>query len=137
MRPIKFRAWDKKKSDWIYLLENTRYFLNMTSGNVFDDKWSEYLGADAEQFIGLEDRNGTEIYEGDIVLMDEEAKVYPGKKLVIEYSFGIPMARPVDSRFYVGDAHELCVDHLGNHKPKHGVAGMVIGNIHENPELLV
>ena len=89
------------------------------------------------QYTGLKDKNGKEIYEGDIVQMDEEATIQPNKNLVIVDWFGVTVAHPVGDRFHVcSTIHELCADHIGNYKPKHGLAGKIIGNIHENLELL-
>jgi hypothetical protein len=116
-REIKFRAWDKKNSKWIFLLENTRYFLNLCGGSVFDNKLGEYLDTGIEQFTGLLDRNGKEIYEGDILLNE-----------------------------YVGGGEAYVVDftpHWFHHEIEYGLidkgmghAFAVIGNIHQNPELL-
>ena len=83
------------------------------------------------QYIEMEDKYSVEAYDGDIILMSDEAYILPEGKVVIEYFHGIPNVHPIDSRFYIGNAHELCRDRLGNHKPKHGISGKIIGNIHE------
>lgn len=131
MREIKFRVWDRRLNKYLNRATDIRLNIGngevhgmMSTGNV--PEWT------LEQFTGLLDKNGKKIYEGDIIMMDEEAVVSPNEAVVIEYDFGVPLSHPVDSRFYNTNCiHELCVDRLGNSKPRHGVAGIILGNIHE------
>ena len=66
MREIKFRAWDKKRSKWFDDFNIT------DEGNLFTFQGREPSTWDQDsiiliQYTGLKDRNGKEIYEGDII----------------------------------------------------------------------
>ncbi len=80
MREIKFRIWDKKDKKFLcddfandklgYTLESLRFFYKIEDESVkIDDRYV------FQQFTGLKDQNGREIYEGDI-LKDENALLY-------------------------------------------------------------
>lgn len=77
MREIKFRAWDtdnKKMVLWGELLsKNLQNILSMP----------KYCGYELMQYTGIKDKNGKEIYEGDIV---QQFNVKENG--IIEYKYG-------------------------------------------------
>ena len=86
-----------------------------------NEDWYEFI---LMQFTGLKDKNGKEIYEGDIVkigILLNELVIYEG---VVAYSNG---------RFTC-DTGKLEIDWWRYEITKQTIE--IIGNIHENPELL-
>jgi len=135
MREIKFRGKRKDKNEWEYgfLLEDseliddknwekeeawkrTYYIL------VDKDEWHEIIPETIGQFTGLYDKNGKEIYEGDI----------------LKTWYGTGVVKFFNGCFYVDGAQKWLTDEewtdllcsFGSEELE------VIGNIYDNPELL-
>lgn len=134
MRDIRFRAWDKEDKKWLdpghtqLFLDSKHIRIGYYDGQFntsivkeeLNYKWPERL--ELIQHTGLKDKNGVEIYEGDLFGDEDEV-------------FG--------EVYFDTDFAGFCVKYpsggwttLGEHLMEKSNHCEVIGNIHEHPELL-
>jgi uncharacterized phage protein (TIGR01671 family) len=146
MRTIKFRAWDKEKERM--LLGTNQYgkdepdaiFREVSSG-AFTRLW-EALARFKEsnrfilmQFTGLHDKNGKEIYEGDIILYKYVPRSHEGE--IIVRKIVTVFYNEVDAAFLLKGLEKWPCRFNRNRPDDHNISIYeVIGNIYENPELL-
>lgn len=130
MREIKFRAWNKYKKVMVYKDEdNSSNYLDgicMSDVDFINSSLMENDTYDWMQFTGLHDKNGKEIYEGDIVRKDGWIYEIRWSK----YGAGFDLATKNDSWPKQEDGYAY---HSGLYDTE---IIEVIGNIYENPELI-
>lgn len=131
-RIIKFRAWDKKENKFEYNMLYVLTHASCTNGQLFLEDFV------LMQFTGLHDKNGKEIYEGDIVV--GEGKVNDGIKLEVVFKegqyIGIWRGKGGWVSFREPTEKRKSLWFFSNKYYPEKTLWTVIGNIYENPELL-
>ena len=122
-RVPKFRAWDRRKNIFYYTDNNITVWVGglECSVNGRDKQICNVPYEDIEQYIGRKDKNGVEIYEGDII---STPRYKCNAHLIIKWSD--EEASFVGEHIGVGgqesfDEFEDCE---------------IIGNVHQNPKLM-
>ena len=132
-----FRAWDKNEGRMIYS-EESDYPFSWTIGNYGIEilehdgtDWNVLRNLEIMQYIGLEDKNGVKIFEGDIIRTHFNLDNVTQEPFVIIWN--------EEKAMFVGEKQANAIDDYFNtfsFFPEQRFIYEVIGNIHGNPELL-
>ena len=124
-REIKFRAWDKERKQMENTIDVNPFYISDCDRRRW--KWGE---VELMQFTGLHDKNGKEIYEGDIVKCTEatESRVseYVSEVFWDDCCFLVHESKSSDCELglFVESKFKCPLTEIE-----------VIGNIHDNPEV--
>ena len=127
MREIKFRAWLKEERkmvnvETLFIGINRLCFGNSKTEDLF---FRDFEEVELMQYTGLKDKNGKEIYDGDIVLV-ESGGTSTWYKTVIKFKEGAFIASLIDGEDYIYifnrgfDSNDF----------------EILGNVYENKNLL-
>ena len=137
MREIEFRGKSKNSGRWVYGDLVTNKYQSRQGIHIYEKSNSvncrsgyQFVRVDKNtlgQYTGLTDRNGTEIFEGDIVkvLIEPHNTNYAKENDVGVVKFGGDLSYVIDF------SHDE--DWLWNFRDRECA---VIGNVFDNPELL-
>jgi len=120
MRELKFRGWDKKHKSMTEINNHFMYLngsLMVVGGKDNTGSWSApRANYELMQYTGLSDKNGVEIYEGDIVKCSHHNEKAISEVKFIDGCFII-------SGFYIDASWDFPLE--------------VIGNRYENPDITI
>lgn len=130
----KFRAWDR-------LRKEMNYKVMVGNCDTDDENWTcpiiwiedrkKWLHFDDYECImqstGLKDKNGKEIFEGDVLEIQDEGEVFGNAKLTWDNEQVVFMIEAI-SVDGIALFHEILSDESYSYR--------VVGNVYENPELL-
>ncbi|MDK0595790.1 YopX family protein [Clostridium perfringens] len=132
-REVKFRIWDKTSNRMLYQddferveLDTKNKMVSLVRSETIESSYvldyEDGIEAEIMQYTGLKDKNGKKVYEDDIIQYSHKAVGMILRKVRMKYGMWgiegivkgtqIPFANILESEYEV------------------------IGNIHENPELL-
>ena len=136
MREVIFRGKQKDNGEWVYG-DLIHYACNngdvgIDNGFLVEDENDietfDVIPETVGQYTGLTDKNGTKIFEGDIVRRDYTLRRGETKR-TRETQIGVVS--------YSNKECGFCLDKVCNlRKPWDGDTIEVIGNIHDNPDLM-
>lgn len=146
-RVFKFRVWDRDEEEWIderdmgYIISECSECDNCLNA-IFNSSHNTVI----QQFTGLKDRDGKEIYEGDITEIENDSGGI--NRFIVKYGIvrrklcngflGNEIEVDIPSFYFdLIDGNFKAFPIVKNYLNKHDLHIMkIVGNIFENPELL-
>lgn len=129
MKNIKFRAWDKEEKEMLFDVQKAYDYGCREDNKVMEDNFDDVLNTDiyiVMQFTGLIDREGNEIYDGDILEVTSIVKNPQGEILKVEYGNDNMAA------FMLVKTNEIPIGLVSKDVAENS---LVIGNVYQNPEM--
>jgi uncharacterized phage protein (TIGR01671 family) len=133
MNNIQFRVWDKIQNNWIYNAFISTYG-TLATGYFYNDiaeitQVSKSENYEICQYTGLQDKNGKDIYEGDI-LFGTDSEGFGPERVTYDV-MGIVIWSEEKAQFLIDDLNGVDFYDLDDY-----IGDEIIGNKFENPELL-
>ena len=128
MREIKFRAWLKEDKKMVnvetmdFTDKSIQYLKRSEIINVYILRRESFDDVELMQYTGLKDKNGKEIYEGDILFFRDENMKYIVVWQDAAFIIKSIEIRKYSEKMYWLDDTEICCE--------------IVGNIYENKKLL-
>lgn len=126
----RYRAWIKTENCFADYIESIRFYINeidLCWGGICESDCFDFKDVILMQSTGLKDKNGKEIFEGDVLEIEDEGEVLGNAKLTWDNEQAVFMIEAI-SVDDIALFHEILSDESYSYR--------VVGNVYENKELL-
>ena len=126
----KYRAWLKTEKCFADYIESIRFYINeivLCWGGICESDCFDFNDVILMQSTGLKDKDGQEIFDGDVLEIEDEGEVLGNAKLTWDNEQAVFMMEAI-SVDGIAPFHEIISDETYSYR--------VVGNVYKNPELL-